>query len=141
VRLVLDTCVIVSAFRSRNGASRRLLDAHDAGTFTLLLSQPLLLEYESVLSRPEQIEAHGIPIGEISDFLDNLVMRSIQVTFHRRLRPQLRDPNDEFVLETAVNGLADAIVTHNISDFLPVTSRFGIVILTPASIMRERLRI
>jgi predicted nucleic acid-binding protein len=92
VRLVLDTCVIVSAFRSRTGASRRLLDAHDAGLFSILLSQPLLLEYETVLSRPEQIKAHGIPIEEISDFLDNLVSRAIRVTFHRRLRPQLRDP-------------------------------------------------
>jgi putative PIN family toxin of toxin-antitoxin system len=141
VRLVLDTCVIVSAFRSRTGASRRLLDAHDAGLFSILLSQPLLLEYETVLSRPEQIKAHGIPIEEISDFLDNLVSRAIRVTFHRRLRPQLRDPDDELVLETAVNGIADAIVTHNTSDFLPEISKFGIPVLTPGHIIRGRLRI
>jgi predicted nucleic acid-binding protein len=94
-----------------------------------------------VLSRPEQIRVHGIPIEGISDFLDNLVSRAIRVTFHRRLRPQLRDPNDELVLETAVNGIADAIVTHNVSDFLPETSRFGVPVLTPGHIMRERLRI
>jgi putative PIN family toxin of toxin-antitoxin system len=141
VRLVLDTCVIVSAFRSRVGASRRLIEAHDSGLFSILLSQPLLLEYEAVLSRPEQMRAHGVPIEDISDFLDSLVSRAIRVTFHRRLRPQLRDPNDELVLETAVNGIADAIVTHNTSDFLPETSRFDIPVLTPGDIIRERLRL
>ena len=141
MRLVLDTCVIVSAFRSRNGASRRLIDAFDAGLFSVLLSQPLLLEYETVLSRPEQREVHGQSLQQISDFLDNLVARSIRVSFHRRLRPQLRDPNDEFVLETAVNGFADAIVTHNIKDFLPELAKFGFPILTPGHIIRERLRI
>jgi predicted nucleic acid-binding protein len=93
------------------------------------------------LSRPEQIEAHGQPLQQISDFLDNLVARSIRVSFHRRLRPQLRDPNDELVLETAVNGFADAIVTHNTMDFLPEVAKFGIPVLTPGHMIRERLRI
>jgi putative PIN family toxin of toxin-antitoxin system len=141
VRLVLDTCVIVSAFRSRKGASRRLIDAFDANLFSILLSQPLLLEYEALLSRPEQIDVHGQSLQQISDFLDNLVARSIRVSFDRRLRPQLRDPNDEFVLETAVNGFADAIVTHNTKDFLPEIARFGIPVLTPGHMIRERLRL
>lgn len=92
-----------------------------------------------MLSRPEQMEVHGQSLLQISDFLDNLVARSIRVSFDRRLRPQLRDPNDELVLETAVNGFADAIVTHNARDFLPAANRFGIAILTPGHMIKERL--
>jgi putative PIN family toxin of toxin-antitoxin system len=141
VRLVLDTSVIVSAFRSLNGGSRHLLDAFDAGRYAILISQSLLLEYEDVLTRPEQVSVHGFPPEEIDEFLNNLAEKGTRVTFHRRLRPQLRDPNDEHVLETAVNGLADAIVTHNLSDFLPETLKFHIPVLTPGDIIKTRLRL
>jgi predicted nucleic acid-binding protein len=69
------------------------------------------------------------------------VRLALQVTFDYRLRPQLRDPNDEMVLETAVNGIADVIVTHDIGDFIPVASRFGIPVLTPGNIIRTRLKL
>jgi putative PIN family toxin of toxin-antitoxin system len=141
VRLVLDTCVIVSAFRSRRGASRQLIDALDANRYSVLLSQALLLEYEAVLTRPEQMEAHGLSSQQVSEFLDNFIHRSIRVSFDRRLRPQLRDPNDELVLETAVNGFADAIVTHNVKDLLPALTLFGIPVSTPRAIIRERFRL
>jgi putative PIN family toxin of toxin-antitoxin system len=141
VRLVLDTCVIVSAFRSREGASRRLLEAFDSGLFSLLISEPLFREYEDVLTRPEQMRVHGASILEIDEFLNNLVIRAIQVSFHYRLGPQLRDPDDEMVLETAVNGVADAIVTHNLGDFLPEAKRFGLPVLTPGHIIRVRLQL
>jgi len=39
---------------------------------------------------------------------------------HLRWRPQLRDPDDGLVLEAAVNGRADALVTDNVKDFRDV---------------------
>ena len=53
-------------------------------------------------------------------------------------RPRLPDPNDDMVLEAAVNGRADAIVTFNRRDFAGVISEFGIDILTPIEILRRR---
>jgi predicted nucleic acid-binding protein len=53
--------------------------------------------------------------------------------------PQLQDANDEMVLEAAINGRADAIVTHNVRDFLPAAHHFGIEVLTPGRIIKERL--
>lgn len=50
-------------------------------------------------------------------------------------RPQLRDPADEFVLDAAVNGRAQAIVTFSRRDFGIVPTRFGIDVLTPAEIL------
>jgi predicted nucleic acid-binding protein len=53
-------------------------------------------------------------------------------------RPQLRDADDELVLEAAINGLADALVTHNVRDFLPAANNFGIQVITPGHIIKER---
>ena len=145
VRLVLDTCSRrLRLFRSRNGASRPTASMPSdakAGTPSCCSQPAPAPSTKPLLRRPEQRE--GSRSGsciEIADFLDNLVARSIRVSFDRRLRPQLRDPNDEFVLETAVNGLADAIVTHNTKDFLPEVARFAIPVLTPGHIIRERLK-
>ncbi|HTW79065.1 MAG TPA: PIN domain-containing protein [Terracidiphilus sp.] len=52
-------------------------------------------------------------------------------------RPQLQDADDEMVLETALNGRADAIVTHNLRDFAPAVTRFKIRVMSPASLVRE----
>jgi len=49
----------------------------------------------------------------------------------------LRDPTDELMLEAAVNGYADALVTHNIRDFLPATRTFDLKVLTPATLLKE----
>jgi putative PIN family toxin of toxin-antitoxin system len=140
VRLVLDTCVIASAFRSRNGASRALLDLLYARRFLAPTSQALFLEYETVLSRPEQRAIHQFSDERLEALLRDLSDFITPVTIRYQYRPQLRDPGDEHVLEAAINGYADAIVTHNVRDFLPATSDFGIEVLTPGSILRQRLR-
>jgi len=69
---VLDTDVLVAAFRSNAGASRQLLQGALARRFTLLLSVPLLLEYEAVLKRPEHLSASGASADDVSAVLDLL---------------------------------------------------------------------
>jgi putative PIN family toxin of toxin-antitoxin system len=140
MRLVLDTSVIVAAFRSRRGASRRLFGLLVEGRFALVATPALFLEYESVLSRPEQVGVHGYSSEEIDLFLQTLAKLADLVRVRFQWKPQLRDPGDEFVLEAAINGHADAIVTFNIADFLPATKTFGIEVMRPGSIIRERLR-
>jgi predicted nucleic acid-binding protein len=46
-------------------------------------------------------------------------------------------PHDEMVLETAINGYADAIVTFNRSDFIGAARRFGISVLSPKEALEE----
>ena len=70
-------------------------------------------------------------------FLDTLVDLIQPADVRFRWRPQLRDPGDELVLEAAVNGCADAIVTFNQRDFRPAAGRFGLNIFLPAESIRR----
>jgi len=133
---VLDTDVLVAAFCSDTGASHHVLEAARARRFNLLLSVPLMLEYESVLTRPEHLAACGATREDVSAVLDQLASVAKRVTLVIRTRPLLSDPNDEMVLETAINGRADAIVTLNDRDFRPAASRFCSV-LRPVEVVRQ----
>jgi len=139
MRLVLDTDVVVAAIRSPRGASAELLRRIDQGQAVMLLSVPLGLEYESICSRPEQRLASGLSLASVILFIDQLVSVSEEINSHFRWRPQLRDPGDEMVLEVAINGQADCIVSFNLRDFGDRPSRFGINVLRPAEALR-RLR-
>lgn len=129
-RVVLDTNVFVAAGRSRQGVAFALLKALREGRFRIMASVPLFLEYEAVLKRPEQLMVGRRSEAMVDAFLDALSLRTESVHLHFLWRPQLRDPADEMVLETALNGRADALVTFNVSDFAPA-GRFGFPVWTP----------
>jgi putative PIN family toxin of toxin-antitoxin system len=136
-RYVLDTDVVVAALRSDQGASRQLLLAALDRHFDLLLSVPLILEYEAVLTRPEQLAACGISRADIGHVLDDLAAVAEPVTITFRWRPNLPDPDDDMVLETAVNGNADAIVTFNVRHFEPVSRSFACAVLLPREALQQ----
>jgi putative PIN family toxin of toxin-antitoxin system len=139
MRVVFDTDVIVAALRSRTGASNALLRALRLGQLEAVASVPMMLEYEAVLMRPEQQQATGLTAQEVGVFLDGLAALLTPVMPYFLWRPRLRDPNDEMVLNAAVNGGADAIVTFNVGDFLPGATPSELEVLTPAEALR-RLR-
>jgi putative PIN family toxin of toxin-antitoxin system len=133
---VLDTDVLVASLRSSRGASRQLLLGALNRRFELLLSVPLILEYEAVLTRPEHLAACGLNAAEVARVLDDLgsVARPVRLAF--RWRPRLSDPNDDMVLETAVNGNADAIVTFNKHDFEGISS-FDCAVILPGAALHQ----
>jgi len=135
-RVVLDTNVLVAAGRSRNGASFTLLQALREDRFCLLVSVPLFLEYEAVLKRPEQLLAGKRSAGMVDRFLDALALHSEPVHLFYLWRPQLRDAADEMVLETALNGRADALISFNLDDF-DAARKFALPVLTPAAFLQQ----
>ena len=137
--LAIDTDVIVAALRSPSGASRRLLGLLRAGQIQAVATVGMMIEYEAVLSRPEQLAATGLTFHEVGCFLDGLATLIVPVRPHFLWRPQLRDPNDEMVLEAAVNGGAGRIATFNLADYLPAATRFGIGVQRPGDILRRLL--
>jgi putative PIN family toxin of toxin-antitoxin system len=137
MRTALDTDVIVAALRSPLGASRQILHALRSGKIETVASITMFIEYEAVLKRPEQLGATGLCSAEVDQFLDGLASLIIPVTPHFLWRPQLRDPNDEMVLEAAVNGMAQTIVTFNRRDYLPAAKRFDLDIVLPSVLIRR----
>lgn len=135
-RVVLDTNILVAASRSRNGASFALLEQLRNERFTALVSIPLMLEYESVLKRPEQLAIGNRDAKMIDAFLDALCLLIEPVYSHYLWRPQLQDAADEMVLETALNGRAEALITLNITDFT-AAGHFQLPVLKPDVFLRQ----
>lgn len=133
MRVVLDTCVLVAAFRSRRGASYEVLWRTGTGAFETVVSVAAVLEYEEVLLR--ELAQLGLTERDVSDVIDYpcLVSRHQQIFF--LWRPQLPDPDDDALLELAANGQCDWIVTHNVRDFVG-SERFGVRAITPGRFLR-----
>jgi putative PIN family toxin of toxin-antitoxin system len=138
IQVVLDTNVLASALRSRHGASHTLLTLLGDGGWEINLSPALVLEYEEVAKRPaQQLWANPSKVEEI---LDYLCAESNKPRIFYTWRPTLPDADDDLVLEVAVAGDVDFIVTHNVSDF-KAAKQFGIGILTPKAflaLLKER---
>jgi len=136
-RIVLDTSVVVAGLRSSLGAANAVLRLVAQRRLILLATPPLFLEYEDVLKRPEHRLAHGLAPELIDDLLAELAALIEPVELHFRWRPQVRDPGDEMVLEAAINGDADALVTYNVSDFAVAADRFGVSVLRPVDVSKR----
>jgi len=134
MRLVLDTDVLVAAFRSDQGASRQLLLATFEGRVEMLVSVPLVLEYEAVLTRPQMLKEMAMTIGEVGVVIDAILTAAVPVEMRFLWRPQLKDPSDEMVLETAVNGYADYLATFNLRHLREAAALFGIRTAVPGQI-------
>lgn len=135
--IVLDTSVVVSALRTRLGAGNAVLRLVAERRLVVLATPPLFLEYEEVLKRPEHRLVHGLAIESIDDFLAELAALIEPVEVHFQWRPQSRDPNDEMVIEAAINGRADALITYNVADFAGAAERFRIPVLRPSELLRK----
>ncbi len=137
MRLVLDTDVVVAALRSDRGASRQLLLAAFDGRMEMLVSVPLVLEYEAVLTRSQLLKDAAMTIEEAGSILDAILTTAVPVEMRFLWRPQLKDPSDEMVLETAVNGNADYLATFNLRHLREAAALFGIKAEVPGEIWRK----
>jgi putative PIN family toxin of toxin-antitoxin system len=132
-QIVIDTNVLISAFRSSVGSAYQLFEALGDIRWQINLSVPLVLEYEEVLNRTCEFTA--LSPQEIEQVLDGLCA----VANHHKIfflwRPGGPDPDDEFLIELAVVAQADFIVSYNISDLQQANS-FGIQVITPKQFLQ-----
>jgi len=132
-RVVLDTNVVVAAVRSRRGASFKLLALLGLRKFQISISVPLILEYEDALMR-------NVPAllaqDDVSDLLDYICAVASKQRVFYLWRPVLSDPKDDHVLEAAVAGGGDGIVTYNKRDFAGA-ERFGVQVMSPKEFLFE----
>jgi putative PIN family toxin of toxin-antitoxin system len=137
LRVVLDTDVMVAAFDSPHGASRQLLLAVLDDRASLLLSTSLMVEYEAVLTRHSILTMIGLEAREVLEVLDELAAHCLPVVFDYRLRPAAADPDDDLVLETAINGMADIIASFNVRDMRAAAARYAIAVEQPRAVLRR----
>lgn len=139
MKVVLDTDVMVAAVESAAGASRQLLIRALSGELAVACSPSLFVEYEAVLTRPERLAAAGTTASTVRALLDTLAEVVEPVSLDFRWRPTGSDPDDELVLETAINGEASMIVTFNIRHMASAAD-FGIAVMRPANALKTLQR-
>lgn len=133
-QIVIDTNVVVSALRSKRGASHKLLTLLGPRKFEVNVSVPLILEYEKGAKR--SLCEIGLSGKDIDDILDYVCAAARHRKIFYLWRPYLRDPKDDMVLELAVSAGCDFIVTYNKKDF-EGSNRFGIKIITPQEFLKR----
>ena len=133
-RVVLDTNVLVSALRSRKGASFEVISLIGRDLFQLSISVPLVLEYESAAKRVSKIV--GLKYDDIGDIVDYICKVAEHRDIYYLWRPFLKDPKDDMVLEVAVESESEFIVTHNIRDFVGI-EQFGLEAITPKQLLER----
>lgn len=133
-QIVIDTNVLISGLRSRQGSSFKILSLVGTGKFDIHVSVPLVLEYREVLNR--EIEHLYITTEQIESVIALHCSIATQHEIFFLWRPCLRDPKDDMVLELAVKARCDSVVTHNIRDFSGI-DKFGLNVITPANFLRN----
>jgi predicted nucleic acid-binding protein len=128
---------LVAAIRSDRGASRQLLLSVLDGRLEVLASVPLMVEYEAVLTRLEHLNASALSREQVNEILDAYAKLATPVHLRFLWRPRLKDSADEMVLETAVNGMADRLVTFNARHLSVAAREFGIKVLRPVEMWKE----
>jgi putative PIN family toxin of toxin-antitoxin system len=133
IQIVIDTNILIAAFRSRNGVSNFFLSKVKDDRWQVNVSTPLLLEYEDVLKRPEM--RSFVSEANVDVFLDGLCSIAEWHKIFYLWRLLAIDPNDAFLLELAVRVNADFIITYNAKDF-PAAAGFGIKLVTPKEFLQ-----
>ena len=135
---MVDTNVFVAATTSARGASREVLRRCLLGRYDPLMSQALFAEYESVLARPGLFQRSPVSNEERHALWAAIISRCLWVRVYYLWRPNLPDEADNHVVELAVAGNAEAIVTHNTRDFRQNELRFpGLTVVTPGALIAE----
>lgn len=133
-QVVIDTNVFVSALRTRRGVAFKLLSLVGSGRFEINVSVPLVLEYEHAAK--SQGKGTALSHEEIDDIIDYLCAAGNRHEIFFLWRPFLKDPQDDLVLELAVESDATIIVTYNRRDF-EGADQFGVRVLTPQEFLKE----
>jgi len=131
---VIDTNIWVSALLNPTGYPAKLRKAFEQGIFEVIVSEPILQEIANVLSRPRIRNKYGITEEDIRELLNLIEERADHALLAGNISV-CRDKDDNLIIETAINGNADYIVSRDddvkldkrVAEFL---SQYSISVLT-----------
>lgn len=133
VRAVLDTNILLSALRSRNGASHEILCRLVSRQFELVIGNTVLAEYDEVLKR--ECPRFGVPVATVDRFLDALCASSTYFQTSSFWKPALPDPDDEAIAQLALEAKVGYLVTCNQRHF-PAERLPAIRVITPKELLQ-----
>ena len=137
-KIILDTNIIVSAILGPSGARRAILRDSLEGKFLPLMGEALFRDYEDLLQREHIFASCVLDKDERNLLLDAFLSTCEWVTIYYRWRPNLRDEADNHLVELAVAGGADYLVTNNIKDFKNPELHFpALQIIDPITFLKE----
>ncbi len=114
--VTIDTNVLLAGLISQFGASYQILRLIVKEEITVALSTQVLLEYDDVLKRKEILNLTKLKIEQVEDILDLLALLAQKNNIYYRLRPNLRDENDNLFIECAFASNSEYLLTSNIRD-------------------------
>jgi len=135
IAAVLDTTVLISAFLTPNGGSGVLISNSPPTAFSLYLSFEIVEETKSrLLNRISLRKRYSYTNGDVDRYINDLYTAARFVTDLPVIQV-VRDPNDDFVLATAIKAQADYLISFD-NDLLVIKNYKGIGIITPGEFLR-----
>ena len=135
--VVVDTSVLISALIGEEGASREILRRCLQGEYKPLISNALFSEYEDVSGKKRIFDVCPLNTQEIRDLINSLYSVCQWVSVYFLWRPNLKDESDNFLIELALAGNANFIISHNVNDFHGAELKFPeLRILTPEQMLK-----
>lgn len=135
-RAVMDTNVLVAAFRSRTGASFEIFQRLRRDEWTAILDNHLIYEYEEILK--QDAADLSLSLNDVDQILNAISARAEEWPLTHDWEPILDDPDDEPLVQLAQESGAFVIITHNTRHLEP-SAKMGIQILKPSEFL-TRLR-
>ena len=137
-RIVMDTNVFIAALLSSKGNNRLVLRTCLQGDAKPLMGAALLHEYEDVIRRDHLFHNCLLSTKERLTLLDAFLSVCEWVKVYYLWRPNLSDEADNHLIELAIAGSAEMIVTNNIKDFQNCELRFPqLPIVTPSQFIHH----
>ncbi|MGH8507850.1 MAG: putative toxin-antitoxin system toxin component, PIN family [Gammaproteobacteria bacterium] len=136
--IVVDTSIFVAALLGPAGASREVLRRCLRGSYQPLMGAALMNEYDAVLSRAALFKKCALTAEQREELLDAFLNVCRWTRIYYTWRPNLPDEADNHVVELAIAGGAEAIVTKNVRDFKGAELRFtGLRVVRPEGLIAE----
>lgn len=139
MKVVIDTSVWISALIQKNSKARELLRLALQGNILPQMSDTLFCEYKAVMKRKKIQSLTPLSIEEQTILLDAYLSTCAWNEIYYSWRPNLKDEDDNFIVELAVASGAQYILTYNLKDFSDAELSFNYKVATPETFIKEIL--
>lgn len=137
MKVVIDTSVWISALITKKSDSRKLLRLVFEKKIIPQISEALFREYEDVMKREKIQNATPLSSDEQASLFNAYLSTCTWNEIYYMWRPNLKDEDDNFVVELAVASGAETIITYNVKDFHSTELAFNHKIMTPETFIKD----